>query len=345
MNFGHEPFKFDIDDYVQEQRDKTWTKILSTPLDSSLLQARPERSKDREDLVTDNTAPKTLLTDAQTKGAINKLISSYLAHHGYAKTARAFQKQQGALGVDTRDGDIDMEGASSRERPGYASIEDDIELRTRIVSSVTSGDIDTALEDTKKYHPTVLEAEEGLMLFKLRCRKFVELILEAAEMKKRMKSSRENGHGGHPGRGDGVVDEPMNGLDVDVMDVDDDATALSKSASTNGYGKSGTSAQDEREKSDSPTSEGGHSWGRGSAASLYEAALSQAIAYGQVLLTDYKHDVRPEVKMIFKQTFGIVAYEDPMAVAGVAAEVESRVALANELNRAILSKSCCTSRR
>jgi hypothetical protein len=37
----------------------------------------------------------------------------------------------------------------------------------------------------QRWHPKVLEREEGLMRFKLRCRKFVELILEAAELKKK----------------------------------------------------------------------------------------------------------------------------------------------------------------
>ncbi|PBL01455.1 hypothetical protein ARMGADRAFT_427191 [Armillaria gallica] len=73
----------------------------------------------------------------------------------------------------------------------------------------------------------------------------------------------------------------------------------------------------------------------------YEKSLSEAIAYGQSLQADYKADHRPEVKGIFKKTFGILAWVDPLEAGGSAAEVvgiEARIALANELNQAILSK-------
>lgn len=33
VNFGHEPFKYDVEYHVQQ----TWAKILSTPLDQTLL--------------------------------------------------------------------------------------------------------------------------------------------------------------------------------------------------------------------------------------------------------------------------------------------------------------------
>lgn len=59
-----------------------------------------------------------------------------------------------------------------------------------------------------------------------------------------------------------------------------------------------------------------------------------------MLSKDYKDDPRPEVRSLFKQTFGIVAFEDPMEVGGSVAEIvskEARVALGDELNTAILS--------
>ncbi|PBL01436.1 hypothetical protein ARMGADRAFT_426268 [Armillaria gallica] len=71
----------------------------------------------------------------------------------------------------------------------------------------------------------------------------------------------------------------------------------------------------------------------------YEDSLSEAIAYGQSLQADYKADHRPEVKGIFKKTFSILAWDDPLEAGGTAAEVvgiEAKIALANELNQAIL---------
>ena len=56
-----------------------------------------------------------------------------------------------------------------------------------------AGDVDGALNDTATTFPTVLEREQGLMLFKLRCRKFVELILDAADALKRTQGGRVDG--------------------------------------------------------------------------------------------------------------------------------------------------------
>lgn len=56
-----------------------------------------------------------------------------------------------------------------------------------------AGDVDGALNDTTTAFPTVLEREQGLMLFKLRCRKFVELILEAADALRRTQGERVDG--------------------------------------------------------------------------------------------------------------------------------------------------------
>jgi hypothetical protein len=337
VNFGHDPFKYDIDFHVQQQRNNTWATILSTELDSSLLEGRSTRQEDdgRDGISVSYVRPKVPLTDGETKSVINKLVLSYLAHHGYAKTVRAFQKQQSAFGGDmpqattssTDDHDVDMGGASASESSALDRIEDDIERRTRIVNSVLSGDVDTAITDTENYHPAVLEAEEGLMLFKLRCRKFVELILEAATHKKQMR---------HRSRDDGLIEE-MDGIDEDVMGMDVDDEGPSPRSATNGFGSSTIPSRGSKRRSSFSPSE--RSW-TGSSATQYESALNQAISYGQTLSTDYKRDSRPEVRQIFKRTFAIVAWEDPMTAGGVITEVvgqEARNALANELNQAILS--------
>lgn len=318
VNFGHEPFKFDIDSHVQQQRNAVWSGILTTPIDSSVLEGRSV-----------STTGKTALSDEQSKGVLNKLVLTYLVHHGYAKTVRAFQKQQPDV-LAAQDLDIVMDGTV----PGTGGMDKDIECRTRIVNSVISGDIDSAIAETKKHHPIVLESEDHLMLFKLRCRKFVELILETTEMKKRIKSLKESRaekrHYDEIGNGDGEfwMGEEMS------MDVDDDAVGLtSTSPTTIPYNAS--PLRNGREKAVPPDGEVKD----GDAAVQYEMALNTAIAYGQELSNDYKSDTRLEVRQLFKQTFGIVAWEDPLKAGGSVASVvsyEARVNLANELNQAIL---------
>ena len=142
-----------------------------------------------------------------------------------------------------------------------------------------AGDIDGVLNDTTSTFPTVLEREQGLMLFKLRCRKFIELILIAADALKRTRGER------------------TDGLSQRTFVVSTET------------------------------------------AQIY---LSNALAYGQQLELDYKDDTRPETTTYLKKTFSVVAYEDPLNVAGDVGKIagqESRNALAMEMNEAILGMS------
>lgn len=356
-----------------QARKSTWDEIMRTSL-------RPEFMSDGPASVKPGDADAATATGmgmgfGEEKGPINQLVLSYLSHHGYAKTARAFQAQcerRGGLGrspsaVDsgvaplpvpapaepTRSDDVDIDmdmdltSPSKTSPPGLLRApasntnttfdgwgpgmhDGDIELRTRIVNSVICGDIDTALEETQRWHPKVLEKEEGLMRFKLRCRKFVELILEAAELKKKMND--ENGAAGEWKEG-----AETGSVGVDGMDVDD---YVGDGIGTNGYSTTLSAIPIKVKRKQSVSSH--HPGSTNAAAAQYESALSSAISYGQTLQSDYKTDSRPEVRAIFKRTFGVVAYEDPLEAGGEAAEVaghEARIALATELNQDILRKS------
>jgi hypothetical protein len=357
VNFGHESFKFDIEYHVQQQRNQTWAKILSTPLKAADIGVKDQVNSQGE-----------IATEEQLRVPINRLVLSYLTHHGYARTARLFQAQcgrrktmTGEVGVSTSvadpavsglgvrpsvemakitsdDQDMDVDGIVPKEVPVE---EDDIELRTRIVNSVVAGDVDTALTETDKHYPTVFESDAGLMFFKLRCRKFVELILEAAELKKRMKAEelemaveQDEEQDDPPVENNGFVD-----MDASDMDIDDDAFTV---PTTNGLGAGRTPAHAPPKRKQPVTSLDCRIV---TTAIQYEKALNTAITYGQTLQNDYKTDSRPEVKTIFKRTFGIVAYVDPMEAGDDVTEIvgqEARVKLANEMNQAILS-TCAVS--
>ncbi|KAF7319872.1 Ran-binding protein [Mycena kentingensis (nom. inval.)] len=303
-NFGQDPFRFDIEYYVHQQRTQTWSNIMATPVSTSLLAD-----------ITPGATPyastsKIPATDDQTRGAINKLVLSYLAHHGYSKTARAFQKQT------TRDGgDVDMEGTDD----SGLGVDGDMERRTQIVQSVQKGDIDSALADTRKHYPSVLTADDGLMLFKLRCRKFIELLLETTELKKQMDAELAV-----PVKipVPTLVAEDDDGME---MDVDEDAIPLGSPPPPPPVSLFKTAEKTARTTASSKEK--------------LEAALNQAIHYGQSMLNDYQSDKRPEVQSLFKRTVGIMAFNDPIEQGGMATEVarpEARGELANELNQAIL---------
>lgn len=321
VNFGHEDFQFGIDFYVQQQRQKTWAAIMSRPLDPTLFSATATNDTNGEEIAP--SLPEVY--EQQSKQTLDKLVLSYLAHHGYIKTARAFKKQnREAVGESPTspsvDDDIDMDDVPepSTPSPSTSVLEADIEARTRIVNSVLSGNIDSALTETKEHYPGALEADEGLMFVKLRCRRFVELVLESAELEKKMKAMATKEQASAPEM-DGLKEGGMG------MDVDDD-DLFSGSPVTNG--SNGVAGASFEIPSRPP-----------SARDQYEAALNSAIAYGQTLDKDFKTTRNPEIKQIFTRAFAIFAVFDPLSAGGTIAEVaghDARVQLANDLNQAIL---------
>lgn len=338
-NFGQEPFKYDIEDHVHQQRNQTWAEIQSLPL------KWPTECKPSEG---PRPAPPPFL-DESAKIPINELVLTYLSHHGYARTARAFEAScniRGGIQTSpsstatpattsstlTEDYGMVMDETVTAGFPSHrfrAAATDDIEIRTHIVQSVIAGDIDTALAETRAHFPLVLEADAGIMLFKLRCRKFVELVLEAAELKKKMRAE-ECGTSIDPAiYDDGQKSNGAKFL-ADGMDMDVDDEVRSGMGLTNGNATSSHIDIPEMPgRNPSPLV--------AETAIQYGAALEKAVMYGQELETDYKH--RSEIRAIFKRTSVIMAYYDPLEAGGDAAEVagqSARVALATEMNQAIL---------
>ncbi|KAH6917149.1 ran-binding protein 10 [Coprinopsis sp. MPI-PUGE-AT-0042] len=322
VNFGQDPFHFDIENHAQQQKLKIWSTIMDTPLHRTPSIA-----------AASGTPPsKEPISEGESKDMLSKLVLSYLVHHGYAKTVRAFDKQlRSAAKAKESDADVEMDAASpvkeSSSSSSFESLEDDIERRKRIVNAVVDGDLDQAIKETQEHHPAVLEADSGIMRFKLRCRKFVEMVLATAEMKKGM-AQMEQGDKLSAGRSPTATSSKFSSIvegdwlqdDMD-MDVDDDAAG--------GYG--GPTSKSNRGAPKSPTTP--------PAKLQLEAALTEAINYGQAISDEYKNDSREEVQTLFKKTFGILAWDQPTQGGEVVAAFvskETRITLANELNQAIL---------
>ncbi|GKT99764.1 spry protein [Fusarium langsethiae] len=152
-NFGQTPFVYNIDDMMREERDKVRKAIQAT--DGSAI--IPEWSE---------------------TNIIQHLVLQFLQHDGYVETARAFAEdmaiQKEALNLDPNSvvayqSDRDDEDANNRQR---------------IRRAILEGDIDRALKYTNAYYPHVLEDNEHVY-FKLRCRKFIELVRKAAQLNMR----------------------------------------------------------------------------------------------------------------------------------------------------------------
>jgi hypothetical protein len=327
-NFGQDPFKFDIEYYVQQQQNNVWNKILSTPLDRKNLQGYSKAKAGSILSVLEDFNDQSPLTEDESKQALNELIMSYLVHHGHIKTVRAFKKQSkyspqdgDAVKSDGRR-DIDLSSTSRRTHLSEA----DIELRTNIVNLIHIGNIDEAMGLLRIHYPSVLEADTQLLLFKLRLRKFVELILWTTELKKKMKVLKEREEQRWkpgPPQDSWMADEM--GMDID----DDGSPAMTEpTLSTNS-----TSSQYGHDKYTNPE--------LNEINTQYEDALSTAILYGQTLSHDYHSESRPKLQQLFHKTFGIVAWEDPSEEGSGVADIvghQSRTMLAHEVNEAILSE-------
>ncbi|ELR49980.1 Ran-binding protein 9, partial [Bos mutus] len=126
-NFGQHPFVFDIEDYMREWRTKTQAQMDRFPVG------------DRE---------------GEWQTMIQKMVSSYLVHHGYCATAEAFAR--------STDQTVLEELAS-------------IKNRQRIQKLVLAGRMGEAIETTQQLYPSLLERNPNL-LFTLKVRQFIEMV-------------------------------------------------------------------------------------------------------------------------------------------------------------------------
>lgn len=126
-NFGQKPFEFDIEDLIKELRLSTKNAIYSYPL--------PEEQGDWTVIM-------------------QKMVSSYLVHHGYSATAEKFTEITGQTFTE----DINS-----------------IKTRQKILKLVQMGRIGQAIDLTNKCFSGLLESNPNL-LFMLKCRQFVEMV-------------------------------------------------------------------------------------------------------------------------------------------------------------------------
>ncbi|KAL1513267.1 hypothetical protein ABEB36_002696 [Hypothenemus hampei] len=126
-NFGQEPFVFDIEDMMRELRSRTKAEIKDFPSPG---------------------------TQSEWQAILNKLVSTYLIHHGYCNTAEAF--------------------AQITNQPFSEDIHT-IKNRQKILKLVLSGRMGEAIERTTRMYPGLLDNNQNL-LFMLKCRQFVEMV-------------------------------------------------------------------------------------------------------------------------------------------------------------------------
>ncbi|GAO14340.1 hypothetical protein UVI_02034150 [Ustilaginoidea virens] len=163
VNFGQTPFVYDIDDMMREQRAKIRAEI-------------------------ENTDISTLEPGLSETDLMQALVLQFLQHDGYVDSARAFaediKQQKEALRLDPS---VPVEGINIKD-------DEDANNRQRIRRAILEGDIDRALKLTNAYYPQVFRENEQVY-FKLRCRKFIELVRTAAQLRMGGDAKGSNGYG------------------------------------------------------------------------------------------------------------------------------------------------------
>ncbi|KAL9086399.1 MAG: hypothetical protein Q9159_004175 [Coniocarpon cinnabarinum] len=304
VNFGQTPFVFDIDGYVRSEKDAIRREI------------------EREDVSHLHNSKQEHLLEQE-------LIAQYLAHDGYIEAAKAFaaevQRDQTLLkgneSTPTQSQYREEPDALHRQRESYPVSQPDSNLTscTEIRSAILDGNVDEALVLTNKHYPLVLTGNENIY-FKLRCRKFIEMIRQCTELQPSSKSKRNprskptsNGHSP-------PVQQLHSNSSHGRMDVDDDCDegAIDDDEDENGHEAMQTS-----QPSDTFAKQNN--------------IVNEALRYGQELQSEFKDDPRKEIKQALEDTFALIAYPDArQSSLAHLLEPDGRVPVAEELNGAIL---------
>ncbi|CAG8954835.1 hypothetical protein HYFRA_00008520 [Hymenoscyphus fraxineus] len=244
---------------------------------------------------TERLAPPLNETDL-----IQSLVLQFLTHDGYVETARAFAEEvHSEKQALTLDPNAVLPGVNVKE-------DEDAGHRQRIRTAVLDGDVERALKYTNAFYPRVLKDNENVY-FRLRCRRFIEMIRQGAELQHSNKShvsKKSNGHNGD------WYDDILN----HDMDLDEQHPGPSNN-------------WDRMETEESPRTN-----------IDYDKLVQETLEYGQGLQAEFKDDPRREVSKALEDAFALMAYSDPLNAKEVAHQLDpnGRVAVAEELNAAIL---------
>ena len=317
INFGRSPFVFDIDKMMAQDRRMAAAEI------------------ERADL-------STLHPPDDENALIHNLIGQYLAHEGYVETAKAFAKdvheQQQSLSTD------------QRQEFHVPDSEDDIHAfnRQKIRKSILDGDIDKALKYTNTFYPHVLEEERNKDIhFRLRCRKFIEMMrrytdLSAAtsspQTSKPSSEAFNNGNGHVEDDDEEEEDDGQEEAPPDTqMELDDQ---LHREASKtleqpppqhNNNNNNNIDDVDMDASQEMPPPKTSYM--------KQNDLLTQALEYGRELQSTFGNDPRPQIKKQLSDIFAIMAYTNPNeSVVGQLLDPNGRVQIAEEINGAILGK-------
>ncbi|GAB7366592.1 hypothetical protein MBLNU230_g8578t1 [Neophaeotheca triangularis] len=300
-NFGKLPFVFDIDGYMAEERKKVFAMMKKEEISS----LHPPDDK---------------------ASLIQKLVGQYLVHEGYVGTARAFTDdlEKRSLNLPRNPGQNPPPAIKVRD-------EDDVHAinRQKIRRAILDGDIDKALKYTTSYYPNVLEEDcNREVYFKLRCRKFIEMMRTYTEMVAGQQAASPNGHQ-NPAPEHDISATADGDQDSDQqMDIDDQ---LHREVTT-----PTSEANDEQDAMQTSHP----SLVKPNTMSSPQSYLTATLTYGRSLETDFAAPDHPNAKSetaSLRQLFALIAYRDPYTspLAGLLS-TDGRALLGEQVNGVIL---------
>ena len=279
VNLGQSPFIYDIMSRLAGEEEKVALQISKTRTN------RLHRDQSNE------------------TSFMQELVAQFLSHGGYIETSKAFSQQVHEERIALHGDEPSLPELQNADAP-------DARPRQEIRQAILKGDIDTALTHTNQHFPGVLQAQSNAhILFQLKCRKFIELVLSAAEIDKSRDSLRRNKYSSngaaHSGAVDDVFDQPM--------ELDDE-----QQSSVNGNGK----APEDLSEIDE-----------------YTQLTKQFLEYGQMLKEEFG-GISQEHDKHLHEIASLMPYYDPSpSQNGHLLDVSGRTKVAEDLNSAILSKS------
>lgn len=351
-NFGSEPFKYDIETHIADVKLKAWrdvqtgTQVLSRPSEDKqtyvLKTVDARKGSEGSRGILEGRERALRRQEESLQGVMADLVLDWLVYRGYGESARKFVE-----GIKARSHSIPPEPSTSTESmdvdsPPTHTPFSTMTHRAEISASILAGDIQQAHNLVNSYFPEALVVDGKILEFKLRCRRFVELILNAYDVKRKAGKEGEDAVDGAGGGGGAVAEEGAN-----AMDLDDDFSTSTNTWGVNGASKGkgkATTRPRRRSSSSRPGRASSRTRSNGLLSPLPSSADSSAVIdaiqkvldYGTKLSADWEGDERSWVKESLRRTVGLVAYEDPWERDREVVGEEGRVRLADEVNRVIL---------
>lgn len=264
---------------------------------------------------------------------MQKLVAQFLAHDGYVETAKIFAQEvqdekralqtSGEVSMKELEVEDDVDAINRQSKPRlhpfrikWYQLTPCVEIRAAILE----GDIDRALKLTNVHYASVL-GDNPHIHFRLRCRKFIEMMRRCTEPQPAAISSSN-------GLSEPARTATSDGFTLD-MEVDDQMPDIETNEAIAASDMMDTDASNTNNANNDTT-----------AVKKDQDLLHEAILYGQQLQADYPGDEKKEHKKTLDDIFSLVAYADPKtSVHGHLLDPSGRVAVAEELNSAILGNA------